>query len=35
MDGQDELYTDARIHRPEEIGLIEKDKEGNTWESRC
>ncbi len=24
----DEIYMDARVHRPEAIGLIEIDKEG-------
>ena len=28
MDGQDEIYMDARIRRPAEAGLEEKDKEG-------
>lgn len=32
MDREDEIYMDARVKRPEAIGLIEKDKielEGN------
>lgn len=24
----DEIYMDARVHRPETVGLIEIDKEG-------
>lgn len=28
MDGQDEIYMDARIRRPAVAGLEEKDKEG-------
>lgn len=24
----EEIYMDARVHRPEAVGLIEKDKEG-------
>lgn len=24
----EEIYMDARVHRPEPVGLIEKDKEG-------
>lgn len=29
MDGQDEIYMDARIRRPAWAGLEEKDKEGD------
>ena len=25
---EEEIYMDARIHRPEAVGMIEKDKEG-------
>lgn len=25
---EDEIYMDARVKRPEAVGLIEKDKEG-------
>lgn len=28
MDREDEIYMDARMKRPEAVGLIEKDKEG-------
>lgn len=28
MDGQDEIYMDARIRRPAGAGLEKKDKEG-------
>ncbi len=28
MDREDEIYMDARVKRPEAVGLIEKDKEG-------
>lgn len=28
MDREDEIYMDARVKRPETVGLIEKDKEG-------
>lgn len=28
MDRENEIYMDARVKRPEPIGLIEKDKEG-------
>ena len=24
----EEIYMDARVHRPEVVGLIDKDKEG-------
>lgn len=27
MDREDEIYMDARVKRPEAVGLIEKDKE--------
>lgn len=26
---EEEIYMDARVHRPETVGLIEKDKEGD------
>ena len=29
MDREDEIYMDARVKRPEAVGLIEKDKEDN------
>lgn len=29
MGMEDELYIEARIKRPEAVGLIEKDKEDN------
>ena len=28
MGMEDEIYMDARVKRPEAVGLIEKDKEG-------
>lgn len=28
MSMEDEIYMDARMKRPEAVGLIEKDKEG-------
>ena len=28
MGMEDEIYMDARVERPEAVGLIEKDKEG-------
>ena len=25
---EEEIYMDARVHRPDPVGLIDKDKEG-------
>lgn len=30
MGMEDEIYMEARIKRPEAVGLIEKDKEGES-----